>query len=257
MFVHARIAGAGLQGFLFACALAAGAQAAESQRWQVVSANEIKVGHALVTRTANDSNVLESERIEIHLGKTNRRVRYRMIVETESAPDGALRRVSREVQTSEGHSRVEARVVDDALEVTHGLGSRADHRAAGRRGAGPALGRSRAHLARGRGPRRKPRTVQLPILGSREARSGRCRAGAQFFGGRQRGTARALIARHDGFAAARRSVGRHRARDHGAGLVPAHAPGRQREAGAMRATKCSTTSRPCCRNRRTGFRRAT
>ncbi len=120
--MHARIGGAGLPGFLFACVLTAGAQAAESQRWQVVSANEIKVGHALVTRTADDSNVIESERIEIHLGKTNRRVRYRMIVETESAPDGALRRVSREVQTSEGHSRVEARVVDDALDVTHGLG---------------------------------------------------------------------------------------------------------------------------------------
>src|SRR5688572_25668834 len=122
LFVHARIAAVGVQGFLFACAFVASAQAGETQRWQVVSANGIKVGHALVTRTANDSNVTESERIEIHLGKTNRRVRYRMVVETESAPDGALRRLSREVQTSEGHSRVEARVVGDALEITHGVG---------------------------------------------------------------------------------------------------------------------------------------
>ncbi|HET9474378.1 MAG TPA: transglutaminase-like domain-containing protein [Steroidobacteraceae bacterium] len=120
--MHARITGAGVQGFLLACACVASAQAGETQRWQVVSANGIKVGHALVTRTVNDSNVTESERIEIHLGKTNRRVRYRMVVETESAPDGALRRVSREVQTSEGHSRVQARVVGDALEITHGLG---------------------------------------------------------------------------------------------------------------------------------------
>ncbi len=125
MFVHARIASAGRLGFLtaFAFALSASLQAGETQRWQVVSANQIKVGHALVTRTTNDSTVIESERIEIHLGKANRRVRYRMIVETESASDGALRRLSREVQTSEGHSRVEARAVDDALEVTHGLGS--------------------------------------------------------------------------------------------------------------------------------------
>ena len=161
--------------------LAASADAAETQRWQVVSANEIKVGHALVTRTASDSNVIESERIEIRLGKTDRRVRYRMIVETESAPDGALRRVSREVQTSEGHSRVEARVVDEELEVTHGLGrAQTTCGSPARRSDLKSEEAARAWLRPWAAA--KAATVQLPVLGSREARGGRCRAGAQLVG---------------------------------------------------------------------------
>ena len=97
MFVHAR--------FLIVCALAASAHAG-TQRWQVISADGTKVGHALVTRTVSETAVIDSERIEIQLGKSGRRVRYQMLLETESAPDGTLRRALREVETREAHSRV-------------------------------------------------------------------------------------------------------------------------------------------------------
>ena len=122
MFVHARIAG------LMWCALAASvtAHAAETQsgtqRWQVVNANEMKVGHARVTRTVSETRIIDSERVEIRLGKTGRRARYLLNFEVESAPDGALRRMLREVETREGHSRVEAVVVGEDLDVSHGLG---------------------------------------------------------------------------------------------------------------------------------------
>ena len=79
--MHARIAG------LVSCALAvAVSHAAESQRWQVVSANQAKVGHAEVLRTVDASGVLDSTRIEIRLGTAGRRVRWRLHFETESAP---------------------------------------------------------------------------------------------------------------------------------------------------------------------------
>lgn len=134
MFVHARIAGL-VPGVMIpgvmTMALLAGAslnanaaetQPATTQRWQVVNANEIKVGHALVTRTVSDTSIVDSERVEIRLGKTGRRARYRLHFEVESAPNGSLRRMLREVETSEGHSRVEAVVAGDDLEVSHGLG---------------------------------------------------------------------------------------------------------------------------------------
>jgi len=116
LFVHARIAS------LMLCALAASANASETQRWQVVDANELKVGHALVTRTISESSVLNSERIEIRFGKSGRRARYRLHFESESAPDCSLRRMLREVETGEGHSRVEAVVVGEDLDVSHGAG---------------------------------------------------------------------------------------------------------------------------------------
>lgn len=114
--MHARIAG------LMLCALAASADAAETQRWQVVNANDLKVGHALVTRTVGESSIIDSERIEIRFGKTGRRARYRLHFEIESAPDGSLRRMLREVETAEGNSRVEAVVVGEDLDVSHGSG---------------------------------------------------------------------------------------------------------------------------------------
>ena len=116
MFVHARIAG------LVLCALASRADAAETLRWQVVNANEVKVGHALVTRTLRDSSVLNSETVDVRFGKSGRRARYRLHFESESAPDGSLRRMLREVETGEGHSRVEALVVGEDLDVSHGSG---------------------------------------------------------------------------------------------------------------------------------------
>ena len=125
MFVHARIAG--LIASVMTTALAASATAAETQpagtqRWQVVNANEVKVGHALVTRSASDASIVDSERVEIRLGKSGRRARYFLHYEVESTRDGSLRRMLREVQTSEGHSRVEAVVVGDDLDVSHGPG---------------------------------------------------------------------------------------------------------------------------------------
>lgn len=114
--MHARIAG------LMLCVLVARVESAETQRWQVVNANDLKVGHAWVTRLVGESGVIDSERVEIQLGKPGRRVRYRLHFETESAPDGSLRRMLREVETREGHSRVEAVAVGDDLEVSHGHG---------------------------------------------------------------------------------------------------------------------------------------
>ena len=103
------------------CALSAGA-AAETRRWQRVTADDLKVGHALITRNETPGSIVESEQIEIQLGKISRRVTYRMNLETQSTPDGALLRVTREVQTREGHSLVEARAVGDDLQISHGIG---------------------------------------------------------------------------------------------------------------------------------------
>ena len=95
MFVHARIAG------LIWCALAVGVtgRAAETQpigtqRWQVVNANDTKVGHVRVTRTVGENRVIDSERVEVRLGKAGRRARYRLHFETESTLDGSLLRRS-------------------------------------------------------------------------------------------------------------------------------------------------------------------
>ena len=56
------------------------------------------------------------------------------------------------------------------LEVSSRSWQRADHRATGRRGARSPVGRGGARLAGGRRPRRKPRSVRISFLGSREAR---------------------------------------------------------------------------------------
>jgi len=104
------------------CASASATEPVVSDRWQVVTANGTKVGHARVTRSATDAGVVETERVEFLLGKSGRRVRYRMLLETRSAPDGSLQRLLREVDTREGHSRVEMVVAGEDLEVTLGSG---------------------------------------------------------------------------------------------------------------------------------------
>jgi transglutaminase-like putative cysteine protease len=116
LFVHVRMALGALL-----CALASAATAAPSQRWQVVNADQVKVGRVSIARTSSDSGIVATEILEVRLGSSERRVRYRVIVETESSRDGSLRRLSREVFSREAHSRIEARVVDQDLEVTHGL----------------------------------------------------------------------------------------------------------------------------------------
>ena len=118
MFVHARF---GMSALL--CLLASSTAIVDDTRWQVVNAHRIKVGHAQITRTESASAIVDDGRLELRLGKTGRRVRYRIHVATESAPDDSLRRLLREVQTSEGDPRIEARVVGDDLEITRGAGA--------------------------------------------------------------------------------------------------------------------------------------
>jgi len=84
------------------------------------------VGHAQIQRSESATGILESDRLEMQLGNTSRRVVYRVHVETESTVDGALLRMLREVDTSEGHSRIEARVVDGDLEVGRDFGKSSD-----------------------------------------------------------------------------------------------------------------------------------
>src|SRR5689334_13518115 len=117
LFVHARI---GMSALL--CLLASSTATADDTRWQVVNADRVKIGHAQITRSESAAGVMVDERLELRLGKTGRRVHYRIHLETESAPDGTLRRLLREVQASEGDSRIEARVVGEDLEITRGAG---------------------------------------------------------------------------------------------------------------------------------------
>lgn len=117
MFVHARFTVSALL-----CALTMTAHAEDYVRWDVVRANNVKVGVITTTRTENESGITESEETDIRLGKSSRRVRYRVHVITATAPDGSLRRMMREVDTPEGQSRVDARADGDDLVVTRGLG---------------------------------------------------------------------------------------------------------------------------------------
>jgi hypothetical protein len=117
MFVHAR--------FALTLALAMlSANASAETRWQRVSADGRKVGHNLITRTVDERGVLEREELEVQLGASARRVRYRATIEFDSAPDGSLRRLSREIRTPEGHSRVVAEREGNHLVVTSGIGRR-------------------------------------------------------------------------------------------------------------------------------------
>ena len=61
LFVHARIAG------VAACVLATAVQAAESQRWQAVYANDVKVGQVQISRSVTDAGVVETERLEMNV----------------------------------------------------------------------------------------------------------------------------------------------------------------------------------------------
>jgi hypothetical protein len=98
------------------------AHASADERWQTVSAGEIKVGQVHITRDAGPTAITEIQRVDIDLGERGRRVHYRSTVETQSRPDGSLLRLSREVETPEGHSFVQARAQGDDLEVSHGSG---------------------------------------------------------------------------------------------------------------------------------------
>ncbi|MEO8018131.1 MAG: transglutaminase-like domain-containing protein [Pseudomonadota bacterium] len=99
-----------------------GAANADSRRWQRVLVGERKIGHAEITRREEGGRLLESERVEIQLGAPGRRVSYRVSVDTDSAPDGALLRMRREVKTREGHSLIDAHVEGENLVVANGVG---------------------------------------------------------------------------------------------------------------------------------------
>jgi transglutaminase-like putative cysteine protease len=101
---------------------AAADAAAVTVRWQVVTADGRKVGHVTIHRVTESERIEEREQIEIELGPRARRVKYRVNLETVSGPDGALRRMAREVITQEAHTRVEARAIGDALEITQRAG---------------------------------------------------------------------------------------------------------------------------------------
>ena len=124
MFVHARILAALIfaGSWLAAAAAALPASASDTQRWQSISANDTKVGHARITRRVTTKAIVETEIIDIRLGKAGRRLRYHIVLESDSSLDGSLRRVLREVDAPEGHSRVEMHVRGDDVEITHGDG---------------------------------------------------------------------------------------------------------------------------------------
>jgi hypothetical protein len=117
MFVHARFA------LTLGLAVVSAAALADT-RWQRVSADGRKVGHNVITRTVDERGVLETEKLDVQLGASARRVRYRATLEYDSAPDGSLRRLSREIRTPEGHSRVVAEREGNHLVVTSGVGRR-------------------------------------------------------------------------------------------------------------------------------------
>jgi len=102
--------------------LAASAANADSHQWQRVLSGERKVGQVEITRQEVEGRVLESETFLLELGAPGRRVTYRVHQLTESAADGSLLHSVREVKTSEGHFLVEARVVDEDLQVATGAG---------------------------------------------------------------------------------------------------------------------------------------
>jgi len=98
------------------------ASASADERWQVVTAADLKVGRSHISRNVTEAGVVETRQVDIDLGKRDRRAHYQLRLEVESTADGELRRLMREVVTPEGHSFVEARATGDDLEVSHGLG---------------------------------------------------------------------------------------------------------------------------------------
>jgi hypothetical protein len=154
--VHARFA-LGLAIFV----LSAGAASADSHRWQRVLAGERKVGQVEVTRREAEGRIFETETLVLELGAPGRHVTYRVLQSTESAADGSLLRMVREVKTREGHFLVEALVVGEDLQVSNGAGRAKSSRTFA--AAGPLKSDGFAHswlAAVGRGERLDPLTYR-------------------------------------------------------------------------------------------------
>jgi hypothetical protein len=100
----------------------AGADQQHDQHWRRVMAGDRKVGHVEHTRRIEQGRVFETETLTLELGRTGRRVTYRVQLDTESSSDGALLRLVREAKTSEGHGLVDARVVGPDLTISIGAG---------------------------------------------------------------------------------------------------------------------------------------
>jgi hypothetical protein len=155
--VHARLA----SGLAFVV-LTASAANADSHRWQRVLAGDRKVGQVEITRRELDGRMLETETLVLELGAPGRRVSYRVVQSTESAADGALLRLAREVKTREGHFLVEARASGDDLEIANGAGrSKSSQKLAGAARALKSDAFAHSWLAAvGRGERRDPLSFQ-------------------------------------------------------------------------------------------------
>ena len=101
---------------------------ADEKHWQRVMDGERKVGFLEHSRRTEGGQVFESEVLTLELGKSGRRVTYKQRIDTQSTADGSLVRLLREARTREGHSRVEARVVDADLVVDIGPGKHSQSR---------------------------------------------------------------------------------------------------------------------------------
>lgn len=91
---------------------------ADEHQWQRVMVGERKVGYVEHVRRIENGRIIEAEHLTLELGKTGRRVTYRVSVTSESDAEGRLLRLIRESQTSEGHARVEA-VVEGGDVIVH------------------------------------------------------------------------------------------------------------------------------------------
>jgi hypothetical protein len=104
-----------------ACLFATPARSGE-KHWQVVMAGDRKVGFVEHTRREDGAKILTSEALTLELGKSGRRVTYRVRIDTESSRDGSLLRLVRDSETREGHAHVDARVIGPDLVVSIGAG---------------------------------------------------------------------------------------------------------------------------------------
>jgi hypothetical protein len=92
----------------------------EERHWQRVMSGDRKVGLVEHHRIAEQDRVRVIEMLTLELGAPGRRDTYRVRLETETGPDGALRRMTRESRTRAGHSLVQARTEGDELIVEIG-----------------------------------------------------------------------------------------------------------------------------------------
>jgi hypothetical protein len=121
-----------ITGVVFAGLSQANLSQAADTHWQRVMAGDRKVGYVEHARHVEGGKVTESERLTLELGRTGRRVTYRVSVTSESNADGSFLRLVRDSQTSEGHAHVDAAIegADLVVHIGHGR-NRSTHHLAG------------------------------------------------------------------------------------------------------------------------------